>query len=87
MEPLDHFDAETKLRQLVSELIEPTVRRMLEEKEHNMSMRDGVELLTHKVNELEYLTHKSLKKTKQIEDFAHLIHDLKNKSVALDSKI
>jgi hypothetical protein len=84
---MEEFEIETTIRKIVKELVDPMFRRVLEEKELTLTMRDKFESLTHKVNELDYIAHKSVKKSEMIEEFARRLRDLDNKNSVVDTKI
>jgi hypothetical protein len=84
---METFDFETKIRKVITDLFEPMDRRVMEDKELTLTLRDKFDGLARKVDDLDYLTHKSIKKSSVIEDFARMIKDIDSKHSVLETKI
>lgn len=56
---LDWFAFETRVRKLIHELLEPTVKRTIESKENYEEGKRTTERLEKKIRELEYAIYKS----------------------------
>ena len=65
---MDWFSIETKVRKLVSELVEPTIRRGIEERESAAKLEKSIYGIKHKLEELEYTISKQHKKMSTLEE-------------------
>lgn len=60
---LDWFAFETRIRKVLHELLEPTAERSVKTKEHVEEVKTQNEFLTRKIEELEFILHKSHKRS------------------------
>jgi len=60
---MDWFAFETRIRKVLHELLEPTAERSMKTKESMEEVRTQNEFLTRKVEELEFILHKSHKRS------------------------
>lgn len=58
---LDWFSFETRVRKLIQDLVDPVSKRALEAKESSETLRKSNDVLKRKVEELEFVVHKSQK--------------------------
>ena len=65
---MDWFNIETKVRQLVSQLLEPTIKKTEESQESLKNMEYTVEYLERRVEHFESIEKRVSKKFKYIKD-------------------
>ena len=65
---LDWFSFETRVRKLIQDLVEPVSKRAVEAKESSDTLRKSNDNLKRKVEEIEFVVHKSQKKSTIFED-------------------
>lgn len=65
---VDWFDFETRMRRIIQELLDPTIRRSLEDKEIVNSLKKSLDLQKRKIEEIEFVIHKTQKRTTIFEE-------------------
>ena len=70
------FEYETRLRKLVEELLEPTIRRSREERELFESLNKKSEALHKRVDDLEFMSQRTQKRQTAFDDIFKRINEL-----------
>ena len=84
---MDWFSIETKVRKLVSELVEPTIRRGIDERDVAQKVQTGLDVLKRKVDEIEYTTLKSAAAMGKIDQVFEAIEQFKVDRSKVDQEI
>lgn len=82
----EELGTDIRLRRLVKELLEPTIRRAMEDREQLGRLNKDVELLQRKVTDYEFAFSKVYKKLALAEDVGKRQTDLEAAQRSLDSK-
>jgi len=70
------FDYETRLRKLIEEILEPTVKRSKEERELFDILSKKNESLTKRVEDLEFMSQRTQKRQTSFEDIFKRLNEL-----------
>lgn len=81
---MEEFDMETKLRQDVSKLLEPTFRRANENQGLLKQLRTQTDIVRRKLEEAEFKIHKYAKKFEKIEDLTKDMNALQTEVAIVD---
>ena len=73
---LDWFDFETRMRKLISELLEPTVLRTQDDKSQILLLRKMNETLKKRMDDAEFMQSKAFKRMDKLEEVWARIKDL-----------
>lgn len=75
-EGTEYFAFETRVRAMVLELVEPCVKRSVQEREMMGELRQAQALLRKKLDECEFIVQKAQKKTTNTDDLAKQLANL-----------
>jgi len=59
----DWFGFETRIRKMVIDIMEPSVKRSIEDREQVIELKKFSEIIKRKVEECEFIIHKAQKRT------------------------
>jgi len=70
------FDYETRLRKLIEEILEPTVKRSREERELFEILSKKNESLSKRIEDLEFMSQRTQKRQTSFEDIFRKLNEL-----------
>lgn len=82
----DFFAFETRMRQTVMDLVEPCVKRSIQERDIILEIKRQNDIMKKKVDEIEFIMQKAQKKTSTTDDLAKQIAQLEFKIRQAENK-
>ncbi|CDW89758.1 UNKNOWN [Stylonychia lemnae] len=81
------FVFETRIRKIIKELLEPTVRKQKDQKMNIDQFHMSLDMQKRKLDEHDFVIQKMQKRTASFEDFQKKIHELDTERKILESKL
>ncbi len=82
----EFFAFETKIRQMVMELIEPISKRSIQDRDMILDVQGQADVLQRKVDECEFIIQNAQKKTTATDDLAKQLSNLEGKLRNFENK-
>jgi hypothetical protein len=82
----DFFAFETRMRQIVMDLVEPCVKRSIQERDIILEIKKQNDIMKKKVDECEFIVQKAQKKTSTTDDLAKQLAQLEFKVRQAENK-